>query len=105
MQPEKQNKAIQTITETGLWGVVGIIGGALCGPGQACLLVLARPRVSLASMTLGPVINWAIEQHGETVTWKPQRVRLGHLFLALGTERPFLYAFKLCSGYVTFTLG
>lgn len=70
-----------------------IIEGAVCGPGQACLLVLARPRVSMASMTLGPVINWAIEQHGETVTWKPRCVRLGLLFIAVQTESLFLYGF------------
>lgn len=72
---------------------VRIIEGAVCGPGQACLLVLARPRVSVASMTLGPVINWAIEQHGETVTWKPRCVRLGLLFIAVQNKSLFLYGF------------
>lgn len=70
-----------------------IIEGAVCGPGRACLLVLARPRVSLASMTLRSVINWATEQHRETMTWKPRCVRLGLLFLAVETENLFLYSF------------
>lgn len=75
----------------------------MCGLGRTCLLVLVSPQVSLAFMTLESVINWAIEQHGETVTWKPHCVRLGLLFLTGGTENLFLYVFKLLG--VMFNLG